>query len=88
MFCAALLGGPGLPSLQHGRVASSGLIGSVGIDPRCGATDAGGVPAPRVTDVIMCPPFRARSTPHTIALHICYIGGHRGGSGFLAYCGE
>ena len=88
MFCAALLGGPGLPSLQHGRAASPGLIGSVGIDPRCGATDAGGVPVPCVMDVIMCSFFRVRSTPHTIALHICYIGGHRGGGGFLAYWGQ
>ena len=88
MFCTALLGGPGLPSLQHGWVASSGLFGSVGIDLRCGATDAGGVPVPCVMDMIIYSSLRVRSTPHTIALHTCYTGGHRRGGGFLACWGR
>ena len=81
-------GGPGLPNPQHGRAAPSRPTESTGIDLRCGAAGAGGVPVPCVMDVIIYSSLRARSTPHATALHTCYTRGHHRNGRPLAHRGQ
>ena len=80
--------GPGLPNPQHGRAAPSRPTESTGIDLRCGAAGAGGVPVPCVMDVIIYSSLRARSTPHATALHTCYTRGHHRNGRPLAHRGQ
>ena len=81
-------GGPGLPNPQHGQATPSRPTESTGIDLRCGAAGAGGVPVPCVMDVIIYLSLRARSTPHATALHTCYTRGHHRNGRPLAHRGQ